>query len=117
MLSGEEISHPSVYLVFLNGELDSFFIPIFFLSAVTSTINLSLVCFRISLLGNILGVVKNYKRLVETFRLMRRGELFELDNYMQAAVFQELVVVMIYSCTCPRHFHILYTLIRIKRYY
>ncbi|CAH3117459.1 unnamed protein product [Pocillopora meandrina] len=41
MLSGEEISHPSVYLVFLN--------------------------------GNILGVVKNYKRLVETFRLMRRA--------------------------------------------
>ena len=49
------------------------------------------------MLGNILGVVKNYKRLVETFRLMRRGELFELDNCMQAAVFQELVVVMIYS--------------------
>jgi len=42
MLSGEEISHPSVYLVFLN--------------------------------GNILGVVKSYKRLVDTFRLMRRGE-------------------------------------------
>jgi len=41
MLSGEEISHPSVYLVFLN--------------------------------GNILGVVKNYKRLVDTFRLMRRA--------------------------------------------
>ncbi|KAM7436158.1 DNA-directed RNA polymerase III subunit RPC2 [Porites harrisoni] len=41
MLSGEEISHPSVYIVFLN--------------------------------GNILGVVMNYKRLVETFRLMRRA--------------------------------------------
>ena len=25
MLSGEEISHPSVYLVFLNGELDFLF--------------------------------------------------------------------------------------------
>lgn len=41
MLSGEEISHPSVYIVFLN--------------------------------GNILGVVMDYKRLVETFRLMRRA--------------------------------------------
>lgn len=41
LLSGEEISHPSVYIVFLN--------------------------------GNILGVVGNYKRLVETFRLMRRA--------------------------------------------
>ena len=64
---------------------------------------------RISLSGNILGVVKNYKRLVETFRLMRRGEVFELDNCMQAAIFQELVVVIIYSCTCPRHFHILWS--------
>ena len=27
------------------------------------------------LVGNILGVVMDYKRLVETFRLMRRGEL------------------------------------------
>lgn len=41
LLSGEEISHPSVYVVFLN--------------------------------GNILGVSGNYKRLVETFRLMRRA--------------------------------------------
>ena len=33
---------------------------------------------KISLLltGNILGVVKSYKRLVDTFRLMRRGEVF-----------------------------------------
>lgn len=56
MLSGEEISHPSVYLVFLN--------------------------------GNILGVVKNYKRLVETFRLMRR-----------AGYISEFVSI------CPNHQH------------
>ena len=30
MLSGEEISHPSVYLVFLNGELDFLFWKVFF---------------------------------------------------------------------------------------
>ncbi|KAJ7380971.1 DNA-directed RNA polymerase III subunit RPC2 [Desmophyllum pertusum] len=56
MLSGEEISHPSVYLVFLN--------------------------------GNILGVVKSYKRLVETFRLMRR-----------AGYINEFVSI------CPNHQH------------
>lgn len=56
MLSGEEISHPSIYLVFLN--------------------------------GNILGVVKNYKRLVETFRLMRR-----------AGYVNEFVSI------CPNHHH------------
>ncbi|XP_078366537.1 DNA-directed RNA polymerase III subunit RPC2-like [Oculina patagonica] len=56
MLSGEEISHPSVYLVFLN--------------------------------GNILGVVKSYKRLVETFRLMRR-----------AGYISEFVSI------CPNHQH------------
>lgn len=40
-LSGEELSFPLVYIVFLN--------------------------------GNILGVVRNYKRLIRTFRLMRRS--------------------------------------------
>ena len=35
---------------------------------------------KISLTGNILGVVKSYKRLVDTFRLMRRGEV--LSVYM-----------------------------------
>ena len=34
--------------------------------------------------GNILGVSGNYKRLVETFRLMRRGECFclKLDHFL-----------------------------------
>ena len=40
---------------------------------ITNTISLLLT-------GNILGVVKSYKRLVDTFRLMRRGEI--LSVYM-----------------------------------
>lgn len=40
LMSGEELSSPDVYLVFLN--------------------------------GNILGVIRNYKRLVNSFRLLRR---------------------------------------------
>ena len=55
-LSGEELSFPMVYLVFLN--------------------------------GNILGVVRNYKRLIRMFRLMRRsGRLSEFVSI------------------CPNHHH------------
>ncbi|XP_013408039.1 DNA-directed RNA polymerase III subunit RPC2-like [Lingula anatina] len=56
LLSGEELSSPHVYLVFLN--------------------------------GNILGVVRNYKKLVRTFRLMRR-----------AGYINEFVSI------CPSHTH------------
>ena len=41
--------------------------------------------FILFLSGNILGVSGNYKRLVETFRLMRRGECFffsKLDHFL-----------------------------------
>ena len=37
------------------------------------------------LLGNILGVVMDYKRLVETFRLMRRGELLLFFLFLNQA--------------------------------
>lgn len=56
LLSGEEMTSPLVYLVFLN--------------------------------GNILGVVRDYKKLVKTFRLMRR-----------AGFINEFVSV------CPNHSH------------
>ncbi|KAL5010211.1 hypothetical protein ScPMuIL_012516 [Solemya velum] len=56
LLSGEEMSSPHVYLVFLN--------------------------------GNILGVIRNFRRLVETFRLMRR-----------AGYINEFVSI------CPNHTH------------
>lgn len=48
LLSGEEISDPRIYTVFLN--------------------------------GNILGVVRNYKKLVRTFRLLRRNGI--LNSYV-----------------------------------
>lgn len=59
-LSGEELSFPIVYIVFLN--------------------------------GNILGVVRNYKRLIRMFRLMRRsGRLSEFvsicPNHHQRCVY------------------------------
>ncbi|XP_064629058.1 DNA-directed RNA polymerase III subunit RPC2-like [Lineus longissimus] len=56
LLSGEEMSSPYVYLVFLN--------------------------------GNILGVIRNYKRLVSTFQMMRR-----------AGYISEFVSI------CPNHGH------------
>ena len=55
-LSGEELSYPNVYIVFLN--------------------------------GNILGVVRNYRRLIRMFRLLRRsGRLSEFVSI------------------CPNHHH------------
>ncbi len=52
LLSGEELSHPAVFTVFLN--------------------------------GNILGVVKNYTKLVKIFRAARRYTLYKVKKYVPA---------------------------------
>ena len=65
LFSGEEISDPNIYTVFLNGTLSS------------ATFYLIIRPFKaqFSLLfppGNILGLVKNYQRLIRYFKLARR---------------------------------------------
>lgn len=60
LFSGEEISDPLVYTVFLNGKFQ---------------LLLKCRCYRfrrLRRLGNILGLVKNYQRLIRYFKLARR---------------------------------------------
>lgn len=64
LFSGEEISDRNIYTVFLNGRKNYFFLTIPRLAYVFFSFNF--------LLGNIIGLVKNYERLIKSFKYVRR---------------------------------------------